>query len=86
MAQCLQFSLVVSYECLFRQSEAGNRRPVCIMYRDTSRVVSLPFCSQGLAALRAEFPEVTIVTGAVDDCLDERRFILPGLGDFGDRL
>ncbi|CAM9413004.1 unnamed protein product, partial [Hapterophycus canaliculatus] len=41
---------------------------------------------QGLGAVRAEFPEVTIVTGAIDDCLDERRYILPGLGDFGDRL
>lgn len=41
---------------------------------------------QGIGAVRAEFPEVTIVTGAIDDCLDERRYILPGLGDFGDRL
>lgn len=29
---------------------------------------------------------MTIVTGAIDDCLDARRYILPGLGDFGDRL
>ncbi|CAN0176709.1 unnamed protein product, partial [Discosporangium mesarthrocarpum] len=41
---------------------------------------------QGLAALRAEFPGVTVVTAAMDDCLDERKYIVPGLGDFGDRL
>eukprot|EP00904_Undaria_pinnatifida_P013903 jgi/Undpi1/9643/HiC_scaffold_27.g12099.m1 len=48
--------------------------------------VTVVVCPEGVGAVRAEFPEVTIVTGAMDDCLDERRYILPGLGDFGDRL
>ena len=58
-------------------------RPAC---PEQVRVFFSFFLTQGLAKLRAEFPEVTIVTGAVDDCLDERKYILPGLGDFGDRL
>ena len=29
--------------------------------------------------------QVQIITAAVDDCLNERRFIVPGLGDYGDR-
>lgn len=48
--------------------------------------VTVVVCPEGLAALRAEYPDVTVVTGAVDDCLNERRYIVPGLGDFGDRL
>jgi uracil phosphoribosyltransferase len=30
-------------------------------------------------------PEVKIVTAAIDSHLNEQKFIVPGLGDFGDR-
>ena len=36
--------------------------------------------------LHAEHPDVTIVCAAIDRALDERGFIVPGLGDAGDRL
>lgn len=43
-------------------------------------------CSkEGIDAYHAEFPEVTIVTGALDKGLDEHKYLIPGLGDFGDR-
>ena len=32
------------------------------------------------------YPEIYIVTGAVDDRLNEKRYIIPGLGDYGDRF
>jgi uracil phosphoribosyltransferase len=41
---------------------------------------------EGVAAMRREHPDVPIVAGAIDRELDDRGFILPGLGDFGDRL
>jgi len=41
---------------------------------------------EGVDAVRTQHPGVVIVTGAVDRELNERKFILPGLGDFGDRL
>jgi len=45
---------------------------------------------EGLAAMTSAFPaaplEVTVVTAAVDERLDERGYIVPGLGDAGDRL
>lgn len=41
---------------------------------------------EGVAAVLAEEPELPIYTAALDRCLDERKYILPGLGDFGDRL
>ncbi len=41
---------------------------------------------EGLARLATEFPGVRVLCAAVDDGLDHRGFILPGLGDAGDRL
>jgi uracil phosphoribosyltransferase len=46
-------------------------------------VVAAP---EGVAHLQANHPDVEIVTAALDDHLDPRRYIYPGLGDFGDRL
>lgn len=40
---------------------------------------------EGLEKFKTEHPDVQIVTGWVDEGLDENRFITPGLGDFGDR-
>ena len=41
---------------------------------------------EGLAAVAAAHPGVRITVAVVDEGLDERRFIVPGLGDAGDRL
>jgi uracil phosphoribosyltransferase len=46
-------------------------------------VVAAP---EGVARLEADHPEVPIVAGALDRRLNDVGFILPGLGDFGDRL
>ena len=40
---------------------------------------------EGVATLRAWGKPLKLVIGAVDDCLDEANFIVPGLGDAGDR-
>jgi uracil phosphoribosyltransferase len=40
---------------------------------------------EGLAYLAATHPDVPVFTGAIDSCLDECAFIVPGLGDAGDR-
>lgn len=42
-------------------------------------------CPEGVAALSKAHPEVKIVTAAIDDGLNERSYIVPGLGDAGDR-
>jgi uracil phosphoribosyltransferase len=46
-------------------------------------IVSAP---EGIARMEREHPEVPIFTAAVDRELNENGYILPGLGDFGDRL
>jgi uracil phosphoribosyltransferase len=41
---------------------------------------------EGLARIEAAHPDVEIYVAAIDRCLDPRGYILPGLGDAGDRL
>lgn len=57
----------------------------------TVTAVCLLAAPEGMAAMAAAFPaptarEVTVVTAAVDDRLNDRGYIVPGLGDAGDRL
>jgi len=46
-------------------------------------VVSAP---EGISKMEADHPDVPIFTAAIDRQLNERGYIVPGLGDFGDRL
>jgi uracil phosphoribosyltransferase len=46
-------------------------------------VVAAP---EGVRLLNERFPQVHIVAASIDRGLNDRKFILPGLGDFGDRL
>lgn len=41
---------------------------------------------EGLALVESEFPRLEVYTAALDRELNARKYILPGLGDFGDRL
>jgi uracil phosphoribosyltransferase len=50
------------------------------------RLVSLIAAQPGVDAVRAAFPDVPIVVAAVDAELNARKFIVPGLGDAGDRI
>jgi uracil phosphoribosyltransferase len=49
------------------------------------RFVCLVSCAAGLAQLRTAHPDVQIFTAAIDTGLNERAYIVPGLGDAGDR-
>ncbi|NIJ69703.1 uracil phosphoribosyltransferase [Xanthomonas sp. 60] len=41
---------------------------------------------EGIAAVQAAHPDIEIYTAAIDDHLNEKGYILPGLGDAGDRI
>lgn len=49
------------------------------------KFVGLIAAPEGVAALTREHPEVAIYVGAVDSHLNEKGYIVPGLGDAGDR-
>jgi uracil phosphoribosyltransferase len=50
------------------------------------RFVCLVAAPEGVASFHDSHPDVPIYTAAVDDHLDEHGYIVPGLGDAGDRL
>jgi uracil phosphoribosyltransferase len=50
------------------------------------RMVCMVAAPEGVKALDAAHPDVPVFTAALDRELNDRGYILPGLGDFGDRL
>jgi uracil phosphoribosyltransferase len=60
---------------LLRQAGASRVRILCI--------VAAP---EGVAVVERDHPDVAIYTPVVDSHLNSQKYIVPGLGDFGDRL
>jgi uracil phosphoribosyltransferase len=58
-----------------KKSKPGSVRFVCLLASP-----------DGLTNLREHHPDVHVYTAAVDERLDEHGYIIPGLGDAGDRL
>ncbi len=52
----------------------------------TIKFVCLLTCPEGIAALQLAHPDVPIYTAAIDRQLNDHGYILPGLGDAGDRI
>ena len=50
------------------------------------RVLVLVAAPEGIKKVQELHPEVEIFTASVDDCLNEQGYILPGLGDAGDKI
>jgi uracil phosphoribosyltransferase len=50
------------------------------------RLLCIVAAPEGIAAVEAKHPTLPIYTPAIDRQLNAQKFILPGLGDFGDRL
>lgn len=50
------------------------------------RLVSIVAAPEGVELLARRTPATTVYTAALDRELNDRKYILPGLGDFGDRL
>ena len=66
-----------SVAAIGKVKEAGARNVILVS------IVSAP---EGIERVHAEYPDVHIVCAAVDRGLNENGFIVPGLGDAGDRL
>ncbi|MGH7095844.1 MAG: uracil phosphoribosyltransferase [Stellaceae bacterium] len=71
--------------------ESGNSAVAAISRLKELRARSIKFvclvaAPEGVAKVHGVFPDVPILTAALDRGLDEHGYILPGLGDAGDRL
>lgn len=64
-------------EAVRSMKEAGAR---------SIRFACLVAAPEGIAAMEEAFPDVPVYAAALDRCLNECGYILPGLGDAGDRL
>lgn len=60
---------------LLKENGANNIVVVCIVT-----------CPEGIELVEAAHPDVAIYAAAIDDHLNENKYIVPGLGDAGDRL
>ncbi len=60
---------------ILRKSGVKNIKVMCIIA-----------CPEGIEAVHKSYPEVEIYCGAVDEGLDEKLYIVPGMGDAGDRI
>lgn len=54
--------------------------------QDIIYLVAIVAAPEGLELLSRTFPQVTILLAAQDEKLNNKKFIVPGLGDFGDRF
>lgn len=50
------------------------------------KLACLVGCPEGINAVHEQFPEISIYLAALDERLNENGYIVPGLGDAGDRL
>jgi uracil phosphoribosyltransferase len=50
------------------------------------RLVCIIAAPEGVAEVTRHHPDASVHVGVLDRALNERKYILPGLGDFGDRL
>jgi uracil phosphoribosyltransferase len=69
----------------------GSGSAACTAIKDAGRPASIRFvcvvsAPEGLARMQDDHPDVPIFTASVDKRLNGSGYILPGLGDFGDRL
>lgn len=60
---------------MLKEAGATNIRFLCL--------IAAP---EGVARMKQAHPDVPIVTASLDDCLNEQGYIMPGLGDAGDRM
>ncbi len=68
----------------------GSALHACRLLREIGipriKLITLIAAPEGVARLQTDLPDLQIHTGALDDRLNEIGYIVPGLGDAGDRL
>jgi uracil phosphoribosyltransferase len=50
------------------------------------KLMCLVAAPEGVSLVEKNHPDVQIITASLDDCLNENAYIVPGLGDAGDRM
>ena len=53
---------------------------------DNIKVICIIAAPEGIKNIHNVYPDIEIITASVDDGLNEKGYILPGMGDAGDRI
>lgn len=53
---------------------------------DNIKVICIIAAPQGIENIQKHYPDIEIITAAVDEGLNEKGYIIPGMGDAGDRI
>lgn len=68
----------------------GSAAAACMFMKEVGvkhlKLMSIIGAPEGVARMQAEHPDVDIFVAALDDHLNEHGYIVPGLGDTGDRI
>lgn len=60
---------------MLKEADATNIRFLCLLA-----------APEGVARMKKAHPDVPIITASLDDGLNDKGYIMPGLGDAGDRM
>ncbi len=71
--------------CTPTERHYAARHDCCTAATDIT-LVSIVSSPEGVAEVEKHHPKVPIYTATLDRALNAKKYILPGLGDFGDRL
>ena len=84
----LEGKLVLLLDPMLATGGSAARAAASIMSRRPAglRMICVVAAPEGVRAMEEAHPRVPIYAAAVDRQLDDRGYILPGIGDFGDRL
>jgi uracil phosphoribosyltransferase len=66
--------------------DAANQLKECGVPGGNIKFVCILTVPEGIARMQEEHPDVVIYTCCIDERLDEHGYIVPGLGDAGDRM
>jgi len=84
----LEHKVAIVLDPMLATGGSASQAIALIKARHPARVVMVSIVSapEGVQKLTDDHPDVPVYTAAVDDGLNDRKFIVPGVGDFGDRL
>ena len=79
--------IVIVIDPMLATGGSFNNTITALKKKGAKRIVAVSVVSapEGVEALHRLHPDVLVITGAIDASLNTKKFIIPGLGDFGDR-
>lgn len=84
----IQDRLVIILDPMLATGGSASAAVTCVKARGARNIklMSIIAAPQGIARIAKDHPDITVYLGTVDEKLNEKGYIVPGLGDAGDRI